>query len=166
MFCAHVGNILDFCCYLDSLVMWVSVPFYFICSLVRGGDRSWRRPSHWAVTNPLTTWLLWLATAIEKGMESAGGGGDGWMVGGGELWAQAAWIQRQDNFSQIVWGNFYFRKGKERKSFKITLYSNNINNNSVIVITIKYLGHKYNQENTAVQSKVQQRRWSYIYLFT
>lgn len=28
-----------------------------ICSLVSQGDRSWRRPSDWAVTNPLTTRL-------------------------------------------------------------------------------------------------------------
>ncbi len=40
-----------------SPVMWVCVTLCLICSLVSRGDRGWRRPSDWAVTNPLTTRL-------------------------------------------------------------------------------------------------------------
>lgn len=61
-------------------VMWVGVPLVFIRSPVSGGDRSWGRPSVWAVTNPLTTGLLWLALAIQMGMKSAGDRGDDCML--------------------------------------------------------------------------------------
>lgn len=44
-------------CYAVFPVMWVCVSLCLICSLVSWGDRSWRRPSDWAVTNPLTTRL-------------------------------------------------------------------------------------------------------------
>lgn len=52
-----IENVLDFCCYVVFPLMWVCVSLCLMCSLASRGDRSWRRPSDWAVTNPLTTRL-------------------------------------------------------------------------------------------------------------
>lgn len=82
-----------FCCYVVFPVMWVCVSLCLIYSLVSWRDRSWRRPSDWTVTNPLTTRLAIIGydhtegNWVSRWQEVE----EDWMVGEMQQWAGGTW---------------------------------------------------------------------------
>lgn len=91
----------SFCCYVVFPLMWVCVSLCRICSLLSWRDISWRRPSDWTFTNPLTTRLAVI------GHDRTGGNGvsrwhEGWLNGWRDS-AMGRWNMRDEGKVCSVW---------------------------------------------------------------